>query len=125
MFLTLYESVHKCTSRIPLTRAPFMVAIWNNSLFLRLYKSCKSECQPIFFSLRPLIKNIPDSPHQYLSVLCSGISGYSRTGGMDKILQNRTQNRQKIYASSRTKPGTAWWFKSVLELEIGPTSFVK
>ena len=36
LFLRLYKWVHKCTSQTLLPRGPFMSAIWNNSLFLRL-----------------------------------------------------------------------------------------
>ena len=43
LFLRLYESVHKCTSRTPSTQGPFMGAIWNNSSLLRLYESV-DEC---------------------------------------------------------------------------------
>ena len=52
LFLGLYESVNKCTSRTPLTRGPFTGAIWNHSLFLRLYESI-DKCSS------PLVEHLP------------------------------------------------------------------
>ena len=46
------ELVHKCTSQTPLTRGPFLGAIWNNSAFLRLYMSV-DECTS------PLVEHLP------------------------------------------------------------------
>ena len=54
------------------------------------------------------------------SVLCLGISGYPRTGPLGKNIKNRTRNRQKIHASTRTGPGTAEISKTVLEPDPEP-----
>ena len=48
MFLRLYDSVAKYTSWTPLTCGPLTGAIWNDSLFLRLYESVDECTSPPF-----------------------------------------------------------------------------
>ena len=53
----------------------------------------------------------------YLSVLQCCARVFTATLEPDlwaKILKDGSKNRQKIYASSRTRPRTAWLLKSVL-----------